>query len=486
MTNISAVVPALPPTTAIQDPAARQFANVVRDAIRALTSTEYSLQSLTKALGQLDTLPASGGASAGVGTQTSVAEILKSEVYSALTRTIDRISVSSGAGVAAETTARVDSDQALVDTLNAMWAAIGVNNAVVQSGGSVAVNWTAGQASQWNTMQTEVFGTGGNTIRVALQEESNLRATLDGNVAGTWTVRVDANGNVAGIGLGVEGGPGGVTSQFVVNADKFAVVSNAGGTPVIPFAVGVSTVDFLGGTDWSKVAGVGRPADNATVGATFGVDIGGQITAANIGTYIANAAIQTAQIANLAVSQAKIANAAVGTAQIADLSVTTGKIVDLSVSTLKIQGDAVTVPVSSYVAGASNLTPTEGVEAENFNTVASATLISAKVPAGTPVHVSAGVRVAATYLIANQPRPTHIHAQLLNPSGTVIADGFFGYTYSTGGSSVTEYAHVTLVGASTGPGTYSLRVAVHWNLSGVSSSATKAEYKTIVAIGAKK
>lgn len=273
-------------------------------------------------------------------------------------------------------------------------------------------------------------------------------------------------------------------SKAVMGLPGGARAEVSGGTLTLYGADGVTVLMSSGaGIPWGQVTGAGKPADNATVGATFGVDIGGQITSSNIGTYIANAAIQTAQIANLAVGTAQIASAAITNAKIGTAAVQTAHIGDLQVSTLKIQDNAVTVPSSSYVAGASNLTPTEGSEGENFNTVAST---SVTVPSGTPVHVSAGVRIKATYLSVNTPRPTYIHAQLLNPSGTVIADGYFGYTYNTAGSSVTEYAHVTLVGASTVSGAYSLRVAVHWDLAGVSASQTQAEYKTIAAIGAKK
>jgi hypothetical protein len=51
--------------------------------------------------------------------------------------------------------------------------------------------------------------------------------------------------------------------------------------------------------DYSKVGGTTKPADNATVGATFGSNISGQITAANASTFIANAAIVNAQIGTL-------------------------------------------------------------------------------------------------------------------------------------------------------------------------------------------
>ena len=75
------------------------------------------------------------------------------------------------------------------------------------------------------------------------------------------------------------------------------------------------------GIPWAAVAaGSGRPADNATAGATFGSNIYGQITPANVSTYIANAAIKTAQIG------------------------------DLAVDTLQIAGNAVTIPASAYSA----------------------------------------------------------------------------------------------------------------------------------------
>lgn len=50
---------------------------------------------------------------------------------------------------------------------------------------------------------------------------------------------------------------------------------------------------------WTGVTGAGRPADNATVGAVFGSNISGQITAASASTFIASAAIANAQIGTL-------------------------------------------------------------------------------------------------------------------------------------------------------------------------------------------
>jgi predicted phage tail protein len=73
--------------------------------------------------------------------------------------------------------------------------------------------------------------------------------------------------------------------------------------------------------EWAKVAGTGRPANNADVtGSNIAAGIAGQgifatagqITPANVSTYIANLAVKTAQIDNLAVNTLQLAGNAVG------------------------------------------------------------------------------------------------------------------------------------------------------------------------------
>ena len=83
----------------------------------------------------------------------------------------------------------------------------------------------------------------------------------------------------------------------------------------------------IGGAVWQYINGTGKPANNATVGATFGTNISGFFDWANVSTYIHNVAVQTAQIE------------------------------DLAVNTLKIAGQAVTIPLSAYTQGSIALTP---------------------------------------------------------------------------------------------------------------------------------
>ena len=75
----------------------------------------------------------------------------------------------------------------------------------------------------------------------AIQQVSQAQVALDGKASTMWSVKmqIDSNGRyiAAGIGLGIENGPAGLQSQFLVSADRFAVVNGLGGSPSSPFVV---------------------------------------------------------------------------------------------------------------------------------------------------------------------------------------------------------------------------------------------------------
>lgn len=62
-----------------------------------------------------------------------------------------------------------------------------------------------------------------------MQTIAQAQAGLDGKFSAMWAVKMDltANGQpyAAGFGLGLEHGPDGVTSNFVIRADTFAVTN---------------------------------------------------------------------------------------------------------------------------------------------------------------------------------------------------------------------------------------------------------------------
>ncbi|MCK3839964.1 MULTISPECIES: phage tail protein [Pseudomonas] len=87
-----------------------------------------------------------------------------------------------------------------------------------------------------SSIETVKNSVNGNTL--AIQTNTTAIQTVDGKVTANWSVRIQyetATGlyKYAGIGLGLENGPGGLQSQFIIDADRFAI----GQAGSVPFAV---------------------------------------------------------------------------------------------------------------------------------------------------------------------------------------------------------------------------------------------------------
>ncbi|VVO68614.1 hypothetical protein PS865_01201 [Pseudomonas fluorescens] len=92
-------------------------------------------------------------------------------------------------------------------------------------------------AKSIETVRAEV-----NQNSATVQTVSQSVATLDGKVSTSWSVKMQVTSDgkyvAAGVGLGIENGPAGLQSQFLVSADRFAIVNTiAGGAISVPFAV---------------------------------------------------------------------------------------------------------------------------------------------------------------------------------------------------------------------------------------------------------
>ncbi|AZE90202.1 TipJ family phage tail tip protein [Pseudomonas orientalis] len=95
------------------------------------------------------------------------------------------------------------------------------------------INADSALSSSIETVKTTV---GGNSL--AIQTNSTAIQTVNGKITANWSVRMQyesATGlyKYAGIGLGLENGPGGLQSQFIIDADRFAI----GQAGTVPFAV---------------------------------------------------------------------------------------------------------------------------------------------------------------------------------------------------------------------------------------------------------
>lgn len=144
---------------------------------------------------------------------------------------------STTAAVASESKVRASENLASAQKITTLDAKVATNEANVTDLRQVVVTDREATAQALTQVSVKV---GENTA--AIQETSTAFANTDGKLSTMWSVKmqVTANGQyvAAGIGLGIENTGAGLQSQFLVSADRFAIVNTiAGGAISVPFAV---------------------------------------------------------------------------------------------------------------------------------------------------------------------------------------------------------------------------------------------------------
>ena len=178
------------------------------------------------------------------------------------------------AAIIAERVVRVTAESALAQDITNVSAAFAVgdaaerafNTAAIQTETTARASADSSFAGQITTLQGTV---GGHTTAIQTTQ------SVTNGLVGEYAVRIDANGHVAGFGLLNNG----TSSEFIINADKFAIIKPGYGAAEVPFVIGT-------------VAGATRIVLNAA-------------------SYIADATITTAKIGNAQVETLSIAGNAV-------------------------------------------------------------------------------------------------------------------------------------------------------------------------------
>ena len=264
---------------------------------------------------------------------------------------------------------------------------------------SALVDETEARANAIETVQAQL-GDGFSAVQTVSQAVANVNGTVNA----LWTVKVDANGKVAGIGLVSDG----TTTEFAIRADRFFMLTdNATGQQQQVFQIANGQLVFfgdifaatmtkdglmtggniVGDKIWAQseinlnsggkliigtggILSVGTSAYISATRAAFNVSqffiqsgtpgssggstpfyVSGDVVYMNMAmikaasitdAMIANAAITNAKIQDLAVTNAKLANATIESAKIKDGAITNAKIANAAIDAAKIQDASIT------------------------------------------------------------------------------------------------------------------------------------------------
>ncbi|WP_283184131.1 host specificity protein J [Pseudomonas svalbardensis] len=150
----------------------------------------------------------------------------------------------STAAIATEEKVRASENEATAQRITTVDAKVGENAANITTLEKVVVTNQSATATKIDQLSVTV-GQNGTDIQqntAAIQQTATAYADTSGKLSTMWSVKmqITAGGQyvAAGIGLGIENTGAGLQSQFLVSADRFAIVNTiAGGAISVPFAV---------------------------------------------------------------------------------------------------------------------------------------------------------------------------------------------------------------------------------------------------------
>ncbi|HBB6968025.1 TPA: phage tail protein [Escherichia coli] len=129
-----------------------------------------------------------------------------------------------------------DASKAVSESLKTLDSSAGGNTANVTDFAKTMADFSQVSATQINSLKVTVNGQS-----AAIIQNSQVSADINNNLNAMYSIKVavDSNGNqyAAGMGIGVQNTPSGMQTQVLFLADRFAVMSQAGGAVTLPFVI---------------------------------------------------------------------------------------------------------------------------------------------------------------------------------------------------------------------------------------------------------
>ncbi|MBL3827627.1 DUF1983 domain-containing protein [Pseudomonas syringae pv. theae] len=160
----------------------------------------------------------------------------------------------SSASIVQEATVRATQNEATARTITQLTASVGENTGRVTELREVVTTNLASTASSIQQLSASVASANDATTKntAAIQQTATAYADTAGKLTTMWSLKMqvtqDGRYVAAGIGLGIENTGAGLQSQFLVSADRFAIINSmAGGAISTPFVAQNGQL-FLGPT----------------------------------------------------------------------------------------------------------------------------------------------------------------------------------------------------------------------------------------------
>ncbi|HHG1731661.1 TPA: phage tail protein [Enterobacter cloacae] len=191
-----------------------------------------------------------------------------------------------------------DASKAVAESLRTLDSSAGGNTANVTDLSKTLADFTQASATQINSLKVTVNGQS-----AAIVQNSQVTADINNNLNAMYSIKVavDSNGNqyAAGMGIGVQNTPSGMQTQVLFLADRFAVMTQAGGAVTLPFVIqngqtfirntviGEGTIDntkigsYIQSTTWDGTGNVGWHINKSGYATFNNVTVRGSIYATN-------------------------------------------------------------------------------------------------------------------------------------------------------------------------------------------------------------
>ncbi|WP_320745653.1 host specificity protein J [Enterobacter cloacae] len=276
-----------------------ELSSTVGKVSSSLSELEQTVATADTALGQrIDSISVSMDGMTG-GVKNSAIAIIQNGLAQVTARRSQTVTnAGNSASIDRIDTTIADTSQAVARALVTLDASAGGNISNSTDLTETLADFTQASATKINTLTVK---SGENSAAITVNAKAV--ADVNNNLSAMYNIKVavDANGRqyAAGMGIGVENTPAGMQSQVLFLADRFAVMTQAGGNVTLPFVIqngqtiirntviGEGTIDntkigsYIQSTTWDGTGNVGWHINKSGYATFNNVTVRGSIYATN-------------------------------------------------------------------------------------------------------------------------------------------------------------------------------------------------------------